>query len=147
MIKLTLPGSIRSKKNSKKIVSIPAHKETANKHHWAKMGWQFCYMQIQPSSAYKKWEKEARASILDQLPPEFEFITGPIKVKMLAYYKGHRPDLSGAMESVGDCLENILYCDDKQIESWDGDSRVIHDVKNPRTEIVIEEYALHPQTP
>ena len=143
MNKLTLPGSIRSKKNSKQIIPMPAHKKTSNKHLWSKLGWQFCYMQIQPSNAYKKWEKLAQEYALIQwramghLSP----LTGPIKVKMLAYYKGSRPDLSGAMESVGDCLEGLAWVDDRQIEIWDGESRVIHDLKNPRTEIEIWQIA------
>ncbi len=139
MIKIILPGSIRSKKNSKRIVPKPAKGETNNKHFWARIGWQFCYHTIQPSTGYEKWEKEARSSLRMQLPPGFEILTGPICVKMLAYYKGKRPDLSGAEESIGDCLEGIAWKDDSQIESWDG-SRLFHDLKNPRTEVFIETF-------
>ena len=140
MIKLTLPGSIRSKKNSKQIIAVPAHRETHNKHFWAKLKWQYCYNQIQPSSAYKKWEEEARISVYENLDIDFnEPLEGPIHVRALIYYKGRRPDLSGAMESVGDCLEGIVWKDDSQIESWDG-SRLIHDLKNPRTEVFIETF-------
>lgn len=136
-MKLTLPGSIRSKKNSKQIICVPTkQKETNTKHFWSRLGWQCCFMQIHPSKAYKKWEKEARESI----PPEDQVTyTGPIHVKITVYYKGRRPDLSGAMESVGDCLEGIAWQDDSQIESWDG-SRLIHDVKNPRTIVEVEAY-------
>jgi len=137
MLKITLPGSIRSKKNSKQIIAVPSHKgKGTNKHLWAKMGWQYCYHQIHPSAAYKEWEKEARIAAWASTPEEP--IEGPIHVKALIYYKGRRPDLSGAMESVGDCLEGIIWKDDIQIESWDG-SRLIHDLKNPRTEVWVEE--------
>lgn len=142
MIKLILPGSIRSKKNSKQIIAVPSHKGKGNnKHFWTKMGWQFCYMQIQPSNAYKKWEKEARISVLENAPLEMEIMEGPIHIEAHIYYKGHRPDLSGAMESVGDCLEGIVWANDRQIESWDG-SRLIHDLKNPRTEVFIYELSV-----
>lgn len=134
MIKLTLPGSIRSKKNSKQIICVPTKfKETNTKHHWSRLGWKFCYIQIHPSRAYMKWEKAARDFVVHEHPP---MLTGPIHVKITIYYKGRRPDLSGAMESVGDCLEGIIWEDDGQIESWDG-SRMIHDLKNPRTELEV----------
>lgn len=55
------------------------------------------------------------------------------------YYKGPRPDLHGAMESLADCLQGIIINDDRQIESWDG-TRIIHDKTNPRTEFEIVEY-------
>lgn len=142
MIHLILPGSIRSKKNSKRIIPIPSNHPTSTMHKWAKMGWQCCYMQIQPSTAYIAWEKEARKAIMLQKPNDFEMFTGPVVVKMLAYYKGHRPDLSGTMESVGDCLAKYIYFDDRQIEKWDGDSRVIHDLKNPRTEVWVDEFKM-----
>ena len=123
MIKLTLPGTIRIKKNSRRIFGYGKFKK------------------VLPSKAYELWENEARKYIMTQieltrsLPP----FSGPIHVKMLAYYKGNRPDLSGAMESVGDCLEGLVWESDSQICSWDG-SRMIHDLKNPRTEIMVEEF-------
>ena len=137
MIKLNLPGSIRSKKNSKQIVAVPANRETSTKHHWAKLGWQYCYMTIHPSSGYKKWEREARIDVAKQA--DLYLFTGPVIVKMVAYYKGKRPDLSGAMESVGDCLEGLAWVDDAQIERWHGDSCLIHCKDNPRTEVWIDE--------
>jgi len=58
-------------------------------------------------------------------------LSGPLAVRAIIYYKGNRPDLSGALESIGDCFEGILWENDGQIESWDG-SRLIYDGKNPR---------------
>ena len=63
----------------------------------------------------------------------------PIIIETHFFYKGQRPDLSGACESIGDCLQGIVYADDRQIESWDG-SRCIHDLQNPRTEVIIGKY-------
>ncbi len=137
IIHLTLPGSIRTKKTGQQVISVPQYKETLNKHFWSKMGWKYCYNVITPGKAYKKWEPLARLAIRTQLPVGFKIITEPITVKMLAYFKGARPDLCGAEESIGDCLEGLVWEDDRQIVSWDG-SRCIHDLKNPRTEVFIE---------
>ena len=113
---LTLPGTIRIKKNSKRVFGMGGFKR------------------ILPSKAYLKWEAQARESIWQAaiVPP----LDGPIWVEAHCYYKGNRPDLSGAMESIGDCLQGIIWADDAQIESWDG-SRMHHDLKNPRTEIIV----------
>lgn len=121
-MKLILPGSIRSKKNSKRIYSVGRFKK------------------VLPSKAYLAWEEEARRAVVLQLPsglkPPF-YLTGPVSIKAAIYYKGQRPDLSGCFESIGDCLESVVYVNDRQIVSWDG-SRLYHDLKNPRTEVIIE---------
>jgi len=117
-IHLTIPGSIRSKKNSKRVYARGRFKK------------------VLPSKAYEKWEKQARLHVWGtgkaMIPP----LICPISIEAHFYYKGQRPDLSGCLESIGDCLEGILYADDGQIESWDG-SRVHHDKARPRTEVVI----------
>ena len=122
IITLTLPGSIRSKKNSK-IACMVGGKNV----HRRPM--------IIPSKAYTDWEKQARkvARLSAIVPPA----SGPVHIEAHFYCKGTLPDLSGACESVADCLQSIIYQDDKQIYSWDG-SRVHHDKDNPRTELVIE---------
>ena len=120
-LRLIIPGSIRSKKNSKIACMIGGK----NKPRRAI---------ILPSKAHQKWEKEARKFIR-----EFAIIpalTCPVHVEAHFYYKGPRPDLSGCMESIGDCLEGVIWADDGQIVSWDG-SRLHYDLKNPRTEVVI----------
>ena len=100
---------------------------------------------ILPSKAYSKWEKQARKEVWVQINSG-DFLAGstkvwfpleiPVQVKAIFYYKGNKPDLAGAMESISDCLEGIVWADDGQIESWDG-SRTYHDLKNPRTEVSI----------
>ncbi|HDZ25197.1 MAG TPA: RusA family crossover junction endodeoxyribonuclease [Candidatus Aminicenantes bacterium] len=140
MIHLILPNSIRSKKNSRRLVPMPSQKKSNMMYHWKKIGWKPCYIQSRPSAAYDAWEKEARKAIMQQKPEGFKIFTESVAIKVLAYYKGARPDLSGVMESVGDCLEKFVYFDDRQIEKWDGDSRVIHDLANPRTEVWVNEF-------
>ena len=115
-IRFTLSGSIRSKKNSKQVIM-------AGKRPM-----------IIPSTAHKKWERRAREELwlYAKMPP----LICPVHIEALFFCKGVLPDLSGAMESLGDCLEGIIYRNDKQIISWDG-SRVYHDKVNPRVEVVV----------
>lgn len=116
-LRLTLPGTIRSKKNSKRIFARGNYKT------------------ILPSKAYEAWEKQARAAAWKSgaiIPP----LACNVQVTAICFYKGQRPDLSGCLESVGDCLEGVVWANDGLIESWDG-SRVIHDLKNPRTEVTV----------
>lgn len=119
---ITIPGSVVSKKNSKR----PAYIGGKNMPR---------RMILLPSKAYGAWEKQARQSLRGKaiVPP----ICVPCAVKATFYYKGQKPDLSGAMESIGDAMEGILWANDGLIESWDG-SRLIHCIENPRTEITVE---------
>jgi len=138
-IHLTLPGSIRSKKNSKQPVPIPAKGETKIKAFFQRRGWIHARVILQPSKQYRKWEKEIRHAVALQYADPLK--QGPLHVQMIVYYKGPEPDLSGCEESVGDALEGIVWEDDKQIRSWDG-SRVFHDKHNPRTEGIVRPYHL-----
>ena len=117
-MKVVLPGSIRSKKNSKRVY---------------KMG---KFTKVLPSKAYEAWEDQARLSLAMQLRG-LKPTTEPVHVNAQIYFKGPQPDLSGCLESVGDCLEGFLWANDKQIVSWDG-SRLYHDLKDPRTEIEMQ---------
>jgi hypothetical protein len=121
---LTIPGTVVSKKNSK-IATMVGGKNVLRRAI------------ILPSSAYKKWEKQARLSLMGKYYP----VKCPVWVQATFYYKGNRPDLSGACESIGDCLEGFLWNSDSQIESWDG-SRLVHDLKNPRTEIIVRDFQI-----
>ena len=122
-LKLTIPGSVVSKKNSKIATVVGGvHKPRR--------------AIILPSTAYRKWEKQAQESLWGKVKYQINY---PICVKAHFFYKGNRPDLSGACESIGDCLEGIVWESDRLIESWDG-SRLTHDLKNPRTELTITEY-------
>lgn len=113
---MTLPGSIRSKKNSKRIFARGRLKK------------------VLPSKAYEEWEKQAHDWAWFYKPRSL--IAAPVSVEAHIFYAGPQPDLSGCLESIGDCLEGIVWVNDKQIVSWDG-SRLYHDKKNPRTELII----------
>ena len=118
-ISLVLPGSIRAKKNSKRIFAYGRFKR------------------VLPSTAYKTWETRARKEVWAQISGLRGIpVATPVNVEAHIYYKGNRPDLSGAMESIGDCLQGLVWIDDAQIESWDG-SRLHHDLKNPRTKVIV----------
>lgn len=114
--KIILPGSIRSKKNSKRIFARGKFKT------------------VLPSKSYCEWEKQARDAVKLQ---DYQIMEGPISVEAHIYYKGPQPDLSGCLESIGDCLENIIWDNDRQIISWDG-SRLHHEINNPRTEVIVK---------
>lgn len=125
-IYLVLPGSIRSKKNSK-IIS------TRGK-----------FPRAFPSKAYKRWEVDARGEIL-RFKAQFGYRTDlltklNIHIKALFYYSGPEPDLSGCCESVGDCLQSMVYENDKQIYSWDGSRKIRVPVGQERTEVWITEF-------
>ena len=115
-ITLIIPGSIRSKKNSKRVFSCGR------------------FTRVLPSKAYEEWEKQAHAHAWYHKPKIIA--SGEIHVEAHFFYAGPRPDLSGCLESVGDCLEGIVWANDRQIVSWDG-SRLHHDKDNPRTEITV----------
>lgn len=122
-IKIEIPGSIRSKKNSMRPVTIGGVKQPKR-------------VILIPSKAYKKWEEGARKEIKTQLPQGWRVIKEGVSVSVACYYKGKKPDLSGCLESIGDCLEGIVWENDGQIVSWDG-SRVVHDKEHPRTIIQV----------
>jgi Holliday junction resolvase RusA-like endonuclease len=115
-LRIILPGSIRSKKNSKRIWAYGRFKK------------------VLPSAAYMKWESEVRSKFFEY---SVNLLTCPVAVSSQIYYYGQQPDLSGCLESIGDALEGIIWENDKQIYSWDG-SRLFHDNKNPRTELIIK---------
>jgi Holliday junction resolvase RusA-like endonuclease len=117
-ITYTIPGSIRSKKNSKRIIHVGT------------------FSKLIPSKAYLDWEKQARAAMwVQKADPDLPLIC-LVHVEAHFFFRGPQPDLSGCLESIADCLEGILWADDRQIESWDG-SRLHHDLNNPRTEVTV----------
>lgn len=139
-MKITIPGSIRSKKNSKQPCPIPcAPGSKSSLFMRYKNGIvRPVRMMLQPSAAYRKWENGARDHLKRVFPKHLSPFSKPVSVKATFFYKGPCPDLSGCCESLGDCIEGLVIENDKQIGSWDG-SRLIHDKNNPRTEIEINE--------
>jgi hypothetical protein len=122
-LNLILPGSVKSKKNSKRIIRVGGRYKPRRSY-------------IIPSKAYLNWERSVRDYLVETNQFRRDLITSLCTVAATFYYKGPRPDLSGSEESLGDCLEGYIWENDKLISSWDG-SELIHDKKNPRTEIVI----------
>ena len=114
----TIPGTIRIKKNSRRIYGFGKFKK------------------VLPSKAYMEWETQARARFVFE-HFQFPVIQTPCHVQAMFYYRGPEFDLHGAMESLADAMEGLLYEDDKLIVSWDG-SRKERDKLNPRTEITVE---------
>ena len=117
-----IPGNVISKKNSK-IATV--------------IGGVHCPRRpiILPSTAYKKWERQARqhfqATYRRHIP-----ITSKCSIRAIFYYKGPQPDLSGCMESIADCLEGFAWENDKLIESWDG-SRAVHNKLDQYTSLEV----------
>jgi Holliday junction resolvase RusA-like endonuclease len=148
--RLTLAGSIRAKKNPKSVVPTRnfggINPKTGKPYSRSWMfnfkgaGWQLASPKIVTEESYTKWQDSARTDALVHLYQRrfLKPTTKPVHVKMIAFYKGPKPDLSGSLESIGDCLQGVVWKDDSQIVSWDG-SRLIHDVKNPRTEVTVWE--------
>jgi len=119
---IILPGTIRSKKNSKRIFKRGKGKKAI----------------VLTSESYTAWQDECRKLVRRELA-QYDYVlplAGRIEVRALCFCKGNLPDLSGALESVGDCMEGVLWANDKLIESWDG-SRVYHELQNPRTEVTV----------
>ena len=121
LMTFTIPGSIRSKKNSKQIIKAKGR-----------------HIPIS-SKAYHQWEQDAWKELRPQIPSLNFPLSHQIHIKATFYYKGPRPDLHGAMESLADCLQHIIINDDRQVESWDG-TRMVHDKDNPRTEFEVRQY-------
>ncbi len=117
-----IPGNVVSKKNSKRPAMV------GGKHVKR-------HLVLLPSSAYQRWERQARQHIQLKRPAMLKV---PLWVEAHFYYKGNRPDLSGALESIADCMEGILWENDRLIVSWDK-SRLHHDLKDPRTIVIIRE--------
>lgn len=125
MIQITLPGNVRSKKNSKRLCMIGGKNKPRRP-------------MALPSKAYEEWAKSARTAAIDQIGLSPIAEPKKIAVRAVAYCNGVLPDLSGMLESIGDVLEGIAWENDRQIVSWDG-SRVVRDKIHQRTEIFIQE--------
>ena len=136
-IKLTLPGTVRTKKNSRQISLLPSKHQTGI--FTSRRGRLIQAMAFpRPGKAYLQWETIARIEARQQLPKGFILLKNSIGINAQIFYKGSKPDIQGAFEAIADCLQGVVYENDKQIDHWDN-SRMIHDLKNPRTEVTIYE--------
>jgi len=91
---------------------------------------------VLPSEAYVEWEANVRLQARNHIDRQAFPISEPCHVEAAIYYRARRPDLSGALESIGDVFEGLLWTDDNLIMSWDG-SRLQKDNASPRVEITV----------
>lgn len=129
-ITLILPGTIRSKKNSRQV----RYGKTKNGKLIKFMG---------KSDTYKAWEMRARQAAETQLKTIgiLSPLEGPVKLTVKAYMKGNLLDMDAAHTSVMDCLEGYAWKNDRQVKRYSEDSGVWRDKIYPRTEVIIEPLA------
>jgi hypothetical protein len=75
----------------------------------------------------------ARYDALCQIDWQAFPVNVPCEVTAIIYYKGQRPDLSGALESVGDCLEGV-FVGKRQAHRELGRQSAGEDNENPRVD-------------
>jgi Holliday junction resolvase RusA-like endonuclease len=130
IITLILPGTIRSKKNSRE----PRTMKTKTGKLIKFMG---------ASKKYREWETRARQAA-ETLLKEIG-ITGPLegeyRLEVKVYMKGPLLDLDAAHTAVQDALEGIVWKNDKQVKRYSEESGVWRDKAYPRTEVVITRLA------
>ena len=123
MIRFTLFGTPRTKKNSQRIVRAGR------------------YSKILPSAAYAEYAIMRRQSILTQGVAHLT-IQRPVNVKAVYYMPTHRRvDLVNLLEATDDILVDtgVIADDNSQIVAGHDWSRVRYDKDNPRVEIEITE--------
>ena len=135
-LKLIIPGTVRTIKNHKVPIAVPAKGETRWQFKFSKLGWVSARVLLISSPQYKKWEKEAREAVQPFLDGENMPTTNPVSIVVHFFFKGRRPDLTGALESIGDCLQGYVWENDAQIERIMS-ATITHDKENPRTEITV----------
>lgn len=122
LIKLTIPGTPVTKKNSQRIVRFGNGRYS-----------------IRPSKAFEAYQKAASVFIPGALRKAH---SGRYNVKCVYYMPTRRKvDLVNLMEATLDILVHYRVLEDDNsniIQSHDG-SRVLYDKNNPRVEIEIEE--------
>jgi len=135
-LKLIIPGTVRIKKNHKIPIGIPSKNQTRWKYFFGAKGWLSAQVILISSSQYQKWEKEARIAIQPFLDREDMPTSEAVAIIVHVYFKGREPDLTGALESIGDCLQGCVWVNDSQIKRIMS-ATITHDKENPRTEITV----------
>jgi Holliday junction resolvase RusA-like endonuclease len=144
----------RSKKNSPRIVTIPAK----GAHRCRACGHIKGFPRVLPSEAFEAWETQALRELLEvkahlrsrgvELP-----ITDPVGIEALFYITPHSsgamrldaPDLGNLMAALADTLEKAeVIANDRQIADWDGSRRLL-DGANPRIEVFISILEVKPK--
>lgn len=127
IIELILPGTIRSKKNSRE------------KHHTKTKTGKLIQFSA-ASASYRAWEQRAQQAARAQLqcagihhPMECSF-----RLTVKAFMAGNLMDLDAVHTAVMDALEGIIWVNDKQVQWFSGASFVAREKAYPRTEIIAE---------
>lgn len=124
---LILPGTIRSKKNSRQ-------------KHYAKTKTGKLIQFSAASGSYRAWEQRARQATQDQM--NISGIIYPMickfKLEVKAFMAGNLMDLDAVHTAVMDALEGIVWKNDKQIAQFSDQSCVVKESAYPRTEVIIE---------
>lgn len=126
MIKIIIPGTPVTKKNSQRILRNP------------KTGATF----IAPSEAYKRYEQAAAAHLYPKPRYPLDGAHGAFNLRCVYYMPTHRRvDLANLLEATTDVLvrHRILADDNSSIVGGHDGSRVLYDKLNPRVEIEITE--------
>ena len=126
MIKIMIPGTPVTKKNSQRI--------RIN----SKTGKPF----VAPSEAYERYEQAASAHLYPKPAYPLDGTHGAFNLRCLYYMPTHRRvDLANLLEATTDVLvkHRILADDNSRIVGGHDGSRVLYDKANPRVEIEITE--------
>jgi len=115
MMRLTILGAPRTKKNSSRVLTFGTRRK------------------IVPSEPYLRW----RDAAVMQIPRALRLPDQPYNCRLLIYRERRTGDAVGYYQAVADMLEEAgVLSDDKWIVAWDG-SRLLHDKHRPRVEIEI----------
>lgn len=124
---LILPGTIRSKKNSRQ-------------KHYSKTKTGKLIQFSAASDSYRAWEQRARQAAQDQM--NISGIIYPMickfKLTVKAFMAGNLMDLDAVHTAVMDALEGVVWKNDRQIAQFSDQSCVVSEKAYPRTEVIIE---------
>lgn len=128
IITLILPGTIRSKKNSRE-----------TRYAKTKTGKLVKFMGA--SKKYREWETRARQAASHQLRAIgiVSPLDSEIKLEVKAYIRGPMLDLDAIHTAVMDALQGIAWKNDRQVKKYSEGSGIFRDKLYPRTEVVLEE--------
>lgn len=120
LLRLTIPGPPRTKKNSPRVVSTGG------------------FAKVLPSAAWEAWLDQIKTWIKrTQVAKCLPMISVPVNCAALFYRERAIGDADGYYHGLADVLESIGAVEnDRLIVSWDG-SRLRKDSRNPRVELVL----------
>lgn len=96
------------------------------------------YIHLYKDPSIKAYEKSIYDQWLKQKPDGINVFTGNLEVDIKIYFRANVSDFDGAITTILDCLQGLVYPNDKQIVCFGKNGKFI-DSKNPRIEITIRE--------